>query len=40
MDSKVIDYQVIGAAVHHYIDEHELLKKGYSLYINSYEYFL
>lgn len=40
MDSKVIDYQVIGAAVHHYIDEHELLKKGYSLCINSYEYFL
>lgn len=40
MDSKVIDFQVIGAAVRHYIDEHELLKKGYSLYINSYEYFL
>lgn len=40
MDSHVIDYQVIGAAVRHYIDKHELLKKSYSLCIKSYEYCL
>lgn len=37
MERKVMDYKEIGDSVRHYIDEHELLEKHYSLYIKSYE---
>lgn len=40
MDSQAIDYQLIKDAVRHYIDEQELLKGYYDLYIKSGGYFL